>query len=428
MNKIFFKTFGCRVNQAETALLKEAFLSEGCNCTESLAKADIAVINTCALTKNSEQDLKLFINKTIKTNPKIKIALIGCLSELKKEAFFEFPNVKWVVGNEKKLELAQLIADSKNNQDYLLTPEIKATDFEINLIGKDAKTRAHLKIQDGCNEFCSYCIVPYVRGPIKSRDFENIISCYEQLLAENYKEIIITGINVGKYFNQNKNLFDLLDVLLRLNQISRIRLSSIEPNTIDLKKMIDLFNNYPNLCRFLHIPLQSGSTKILRLMNRKYTLEKFQELILTLHKTVPNLAIGTDVIVGFPEETDTDFQETYEFLKNLPLSYLHVFSYSERPGTKSNDLKTKIPVAVIKKRSQILRNLSLKKKQAFIETQLYLEKNVLFEEKKTDLWVGYTDNYLKIGVHSELDLKNKLDKVKLVKAQDKFILAELLTI
>ncbi|MFA5879948.1 MAG: tRNA (N(6)-L-threonylcarbamoyladenosine(37)-C(2))-methylthiotransferase MtaB [Candidatus Margulisiibacteriota bacterium] len=416
MTKIFFKTFGCRVNQAETSLLMESFSNQNFLLTNDFKNADIAVINTCALTKNSEHDLNLFLNKITKYNPEIKIALIGCLSELKKDFFFKTPNINWIIGNEKKLELVEIITNNFNHKNYLLTPPIQKNNFQTSLIGQDSsRTRASLKIQDGCNEFCSYCIVPYVRGSLRSRDFNNIINSYQKLIAKNYKEIIITGINVGKYFNSEKDLFDLLYALLLVSPNTRLRLSSIEPNTINQEKLINLLNKFPNFCQFLHMPLQSGSEKILKLMNRKYTIEDYQEIVSNLHQAFPNLAIGTDVIVGFPEETDSDFNITYELLKHLPLSYFHIFSYSDRPGTKSEALTNKVSPQVIKKRSKILRDLSLEKKQKFIDSQLNLEKPILFEEKKDGLWVGHTDNYLKIHLKSEENLRNKFINVKLCK-------------
>ncbi|MFC1616680.1 tRNA (N(6)-L-threonylcarbamoyladenosine(37)-C(2))-methylthiotransferase MtaB [Candidatus Margulisiibacteriota bacterium] len=412
--KVIFFTQGCRTNQAETQILTGQLANKGCQIVKSISDAEIAIVNTCIVTKNADKDIQSLINKINRQNPDIKIVLIGCQSQIRKQELLGLPNVKLVIGNENKMNLVELLSTQiETINPKVLVPEISGNPFKSETFPeKQSRTRANLKIQDGCNSYCSYCIVPYARGPSRSREFENILEEAIKLISFGFKEIVLTGINIGLYQYQEKTFIDVLSAVADISKNCRIRISSIEPMAIN-SDIISLIANHPQICRFLHIPLQSGSDKILEKMDRKYTTADFQKLILDAKNVIPNIGLGTDVIVGFPGETDADFNDTYAFLKQLPLSYFHVFPYSKREGTKSAGLKDTVSISKIQERSAKLRALSQEKKSTFYKSQLDSTHNVLFEEKKQGYWTGFTDNYIRIHIKSNQNLQNQLKSVKI---------------
>ena len=418
LNRIAFHTFGCRLNQSETAIMERSFEVDGYTIVSLNNNPDIVVVNTCTVTENGDADTRRLVSRIHRQNPRVRIALVGCQAQIQKEQLAKLPNVCWVVGNARKMELASLIRQSPwPTETQIITPAIPRESFTLPTAGIDRRhTRANLKIQDGCDFFCTFCEIPYARGRARSRIFEDILKEAHSLVAAGHKELVLTGINIGTYRYQNKTLLDILDQLEKLDDLVRVRISSIEPTTIPF----ELINRMgkTKLCRYLHIPLQSASDEVLRGMKRKYRSHEFAEFIRKAHETVPEICIGTDIIVGFPGETEEDFQKTVDFIRELPFSYCHIFSYSDRTYNKSNRLKTKISKEIIQKRSAILRHLSQRKRFLFLQNLLGTTQTVLFEENKNGFWMGRTDNYAKVQAPSSIGLLNRIAKVKLLQISD----------
>ena len=409
MKNVTFITQGCRLNQSETASLENSFESEGYNVVSDNNNADIAIINTCTVTENGDADTRRLVNKLANHNPKLKIALIGCQSQVHKEQLLELKNVKWVIGNAEKMNTHHIIAQTeKSDEKIVQTDKITRKPFTIDSSSVDQHhTRANIKIQDGCDFYCSFCVIPFARGPARSRVYEDIIRECIDLGDAGHQEIVITGINLGTYEYENKTIIDVIEGISKISTIKRIRISSIEPTTIP-KKLIEMMNTNPKLCRYLHIPLQSGSEDILQAMARKYSIKEFRTFIEWAYQTVPDICIGTDVIVGFPGETKAHFDETVANLMTMPIHYIHVFSYSERKFARSTKKENKVPSKTIAERSKILRQLSEKKRNKFDETQTQKKVTVLFESEKNGIWSGLTDNYVKIKHKSIKNLKNQI--------------------
>ncbi len=385
--------------------------------------ADIAVINTCTVTQKGDTDARRLIHKANRLNPDVSIALIGCQAEIQKNLLTNFQNVRWVVGNAKKIDLLSIIKNTRLNEPPLvITPQIPTGNFTIPITGIDEKrTRANLKIQDGCNFFCSFCEIPYARGRARSRDFQNILEEAKYLAEIGHKELIITGINVGTYRQNNHSLFDVILALEDIKKIERIRISSIEFTTID-KRILTHMAQSPKLCRHLHVPLQSADDQVLKSMNRKYTYKAFDDFIDFAYNTVKNICLGTDLIVGFPTETDIRFQKTYNHMKNSHFHYFHVFSYSRRNVAKSKKLSQTIPISVIQKRSLLLRKLSTVKRKEYYSSFIGTTQKVLFEQKKGESWTGLTDNYVRVSANCKRSLRNQIREVQCVSLENDKIL------
>ncbi|MDP8263935.1 MAG: tRNA (N(6)-L-threonylcarbamoyladenosine(37)-C(2))-methylthiotransferase MtaB [Candidatus Aceula lacicola] len=422
---ISFYTLGCRSNQSETAVLENLCKERGFKIIPENQKSDIAVINTCTVTEKGDSDTRRLVNKICRTNANVKIALIGCQAQTQKEELKEFSNVQWVVGNAKKMTLPEIITDPENQKQKILVTPIPSKPFTMPASGASAKrTRANIKIQDGCDSYCSYCEIPYARGNARSRKFDDIIKEAKLLGAFNHKEIVLTGINIGAYHFEKKMINDVIKKLLPVDGIERIRISSIEPNTIP-HDLILLMASNTKLCRYLHIPIQSACDKILFSMKRRYTSADLDLFMQFAIQNVPEICIGADVIVGFPGETDHFFEETYEFFEQAPLAYFHTFSYSNRKFAKSKDFPNQIDKKTIAKRSKALRDLSDRKKKLFIEKFLGTRQKVLFEEQKNEMWTGLTDNYLRVFVSSSKDLRNQICRVRLNSIKDNSLIGQL---
>lgn len=417
--KISFYTLGCRLNQAETAILQHSFEKKGYKVVDFGLPADVVVVNTCTVTENGDADTKKLVNKINRMNHGSRIALLGCQAQIQGQKLLSLPNVNWIVGNARKMEFTDILAETfQSDFPEVITPVISRKTFKIFAVGIDRKrTRANLKIQDGCDFFCSFCVIPYARGRARSREFDDIIKEAQTLVSAGHREIVLTGINVGTYQYQNKNFLDVIKCLEKLKGLRRLRISSIEPTTIN-KELAGLIAQSNKICRYLHIPLQSGSNKILMAMNRQYDIAEFSEYVKFVHKSVPDICLGTDMIVGFPGETEAHFQESYQVLNKLPLTYFHVFSYSERPWAKSQHLDHKVPKEIIKARSQVLRELSTQKRHAFLKKQIGKIHNVLFEQKKNGYWSGLTDTYIRVNVESTNNIHNQLLPVVLKDIQN----------
>ena len=426
-NRIAFYTFGCRLNQSETSVLERNFEAGGYEIVDLKNSPDIVVVNTCTVTENGDTDTRRLVNKINRLNPNARIALIGCQAQIQKEKLATLPNVRWVIGNAQKMDLASILHDHPvMDKPYVAAPAIQKGSFTVPILTDKldrTHTRSNLKIQDGCDFFCSFCEIPFARGRARSRVFDDILHEARILAKAGHKEIVLTGVNLGTYRYQQKTLLDILDALEKIKDLRRIRISSIEPTTIPLELIKRMGTT--KLCRHLHIPLQSGSNEVLRLMQRKYTAEEFAEFILKACQILPGLCIGTDIIVGFPGETEAHFNETADFVRELPLAYFHVFSYSDRTLNKSRNFKNKIPIMITQERSEILRALSVRKRQIFFQNLIGTNQEVLFEEKKNGFWSGLSDQYVRVAVQTPQNLKNKIVSVRLKSIKGQSILASL---
>jgi threonylcarbamoyladenosine tRNA methylthiotransferase MtaB len=414
LKKISFYTFGCRLNQSETASIQNSFEQGGYQVVGFGEPSDIVVINTCTVTEGGDADTRHLVHKVNRLNPAARIALVGCQAQIQKEQLAHLPNVRWIVGNGRKMDLLSVFNEyPKPDTPQVVTPAIERKPFRLAVASVDHDhTRANIKIQDGCDFFCSFCEIPYARGRARSRVFEDIITEAIALVAFGHKELILTGINIGTYSNQDKTLMDVIHAMNSLEGLDRLRISSIEPTTIST----DIFSYMGaenKLCRYLHIPLQSGDDEILRNMKRKYTVDEFSNFVRQAYTQVPQICIGTDVIVGFPGETDAHFERTVNILKELPIHYFHVFSYSPRHMAKSRLMEI-LPAGVIGQRSQILRDLSCAKRRLFHESLLGSTQIVLFEKPKGDGWQnGLTDNFVRVKIKGPRDLFNQTLPVRL---------------
>ncbi len=400
--KIAFHTLGCKLNFSETSSISRTFSKDKYTIVSFNSKADVYVINTCSVTENADKKTKSLIKLILKKNINGFIAIIGCYAQLKTKEISQIQGVDLVIGAKEKFRLAKYVKDAfKDNLDKINSCDISKVNFfnEAYSLGEN-RTRAFLKVQDGCDYKCSYCTIPLARGVSRSDSIENIILNIHKIAKEGIKEVVITGVNTGDYgkrIDSNKNNFlQLICELDKIEPISRYRISSIEPNLLD-DKIIEFVSKSKKFVPHFHIPLQSGSDKILKKMKRRYLTNLFSNRINTIKKLMPNSCIGVDVIVGFPGESEKDFIKTYEYLFNLEVSYLHVFKYSERSNTEALNYKEVIPEIVRKKRSNILRELSLIKRKDFYKSQIGKELNVLFEsENKNGFIEGYTENYIKV--------------------------------
>lgn len=407
LNSVSFLTQGCRLNQAESATLARSFEEKKFIVLAANEAADIVIINTCTVTENGDKDAKRLVNKAVSLNPEVKIALVGCMAQIRQAELLTWPNVQWVVGNAQKMQLAKIIAEDNQESPLLISPKMKAEAFTEPLQGIDKlHTRANIKIQDGCNFYCSFCVIPFARGPARSRLFSDILAEAKELVASGHKELVLTGINLGTYAESNKYLSDVIDQLENLSGLERIRISSIEPTTIQDTLIDQMASKSSKLCAYLHLPIQSGCDETLLAMRRKYSLDEYTSFVEKVSSKVGKLCLGTDVIVGFPGETEKHFQKTYETLANLPFAYFHVFSYSERQNTRSRKLEGKVANSEIARRSKALRELSYRKQSHYAQSFVGKKVKVLVESKKNKGWTGLTEHYLRVNLGDRQVNKN----------------------
>ena len=423
MKKVAFYTLGCKLNFSETSTIARSFEQEGYIRVDFDDPADIYVINTCSVTENADKQFKQIVRKALKTNPKAFLAAVGCYAQLKPEELASVDGVDLVLGAKEKFNITQYIDDlTKNNEGIVHSCEISETDFYVGSYSIGDRTRAFLKVQDGCDYKCTYCTIPMARGISRSDTIENILSNAKKISDKGIKEIVLTGVNIGDYgkgeFGNKKHehtFLELVQALDKVEGIERLRISSIEPNLIK-DETIDFIAQSKSFVPHFHIPLQSGSNEILKKMKRRYLRELYVSRVAKIREVMPDACIGVDVIVGFPGETDEHFLETYHFLNELDISYLHVFTYSERDNTEAVLMDGVVPDAVRAKRSKMLRGLSAKKRNAFYESQLGKEKTVLFESDNKQGYIhGVTENYVKVKAPWDPALVNTLHKVKLTK-------------
>ena len=423
MKKVAFYTLGCKLNFAETSTIARSFEEDGYIRVDFDDPADIYVINTCSVTENADKQFKQIVRKALKTNPKAFLAAVGCYAQLKPEELASVDGVDLVLGAKEKFNITQYIDDlTKNNEGVVHSCEIAETDFYVGSYSIGDRTRAFLKVQDGCDYKCTYCTIPMARGISRSDTIENILSNAKKISDKGIKEIVLTGVNIGDYgkgeFGNKKHehtFLELVQALDKVEGIERLRISSIEPNLIK-DETIDFIAQSNSFVPHFHIPLQSGSNEILKKMKRRYLRELYLSRVAKIREVMPDACIGVDVIVGFPGETDEHFLETYHFLNELDISYLHVFTYSERDNTEAVLMDGVVPDEVRAKRSKMLRGLSAKKRNAFYESQLGKEKTVLFESDNKQGYIhGFTENYVKVKAPWDPALVNTLHKVKLTK-------------
>lgn len=425
--KASFFSIGCKLNQYETEGLKECFRSEGFEVIPFGQKADVVVVNTCTVTTKGDRSSRQALRRAVKNSPGAIVAAVGCYAQISPQQLASIPGIDLVVGTSKREHLVELLRQRQQNPgDRPLVCRGKFSGFQsFDIRGFDRHTRAFVKVQEGCDNHCAYCIVPYARGPSRSRPLGDTLQQINRLVNRGYQEIVLTGICLGSYGldllsdGQRINLRELVKRLEELKGLARYRLSSIEPSYIS-EELVNLLYSSPKFCRHLHIPLQSGDTEVLEKMGRPYSAEEYRDLLWMLKTQMPDLAIGADVIVGFPGETHDHFQNTYRLIQNLPLSYLHVFRFSPRKGTAAYQMEDRVDDYTKKLRSQKLRELDREKRRAFISSFLGRSLPVLFEtsrDKQTGLLTGLTGNYIRVLAESSDELMNRIVKVRLERIQ-----------
>jgi threonylcarbamoyladenosine tRNA methylthiotransferase MtaB len=410
---IALHTLGCKLNFSETSTLGRMLENEGFIKKEFDDAADVYVINTCSVTENADKECRQLVRRIQKQNQEAIVVITGCYAQLKPSEIAAIPGVDLVLGAAEKFNLVDHLKQfTKGDSTKICSCDInEVNDFNTSFSVTD-RTRTFLKVQDGCDYTCSFCTIPMARGKSRSNTIEKIVNQVNEIAEKGVKEIVLTGVNLGDFGiidgERTTNFYSLCQALDQTEGIERFRISSIEPNLLT-EEIIKLVAKSKKFMPHFHIPLQSGSNKILGLMRRRYKRELYQERIDMVKSLMPDCAIGVDVIVGFPSESDQDFQDTFDFLHALEVSYLHVFTYSERTNTKAVELKEVVPVHIRNERNKILRNLSYQKMQYFRSSQLGKTRSVLFEqEEKSGMIEGYTDNYIRISTPHQIELKNKL--------------------
>ena len=399
--KVAFYTLGCKLTFSETSTIARNFQDEGFDRVDFEEVADMYVINTCSVTENADKQFKQIVKKAMKLNDKAFVAAVGCYAQLKPEELAAVDGVDLVLGATEKFKITDYINDlSKNDMGEIHSCEIEEADFYVGSYSIGDRTRAFLKVQDGCDYKCTYCTIPLARGISRSDALENVLKNAYEISQQGIKEIVLTGVNIGDYgkgeFGNKKHEHTFLDLVKALDEvegIERLRISSIEPNLLK-NETIDFVSKSRTFVPHFHIPLQSGSNEILGKMKRRYQREVYVDRVENIRKVMPHACIGVDVIVGFPGETDEHFLETYNFLNELDISYLHVFTYSERDNTEAATMENVVPMNVRSKRSKMLRGLSVKRRRAFYESQIGTNRTVLFEsENKAGYIHEFTKNY-----------------------------------
>ncbi|GAB5564552.1 MAG: tRNA (N(6)-L-threonylcarbamoyladenosine(37)-C(2))-methylthiotransferase MtaB [Winogradskyella sp.] len=424
--KVAFYTLGCKLNFSETSTIARSFKDEGFDRVDFSEKADIYVINTCSVTENADKRFKTIVKQAQKVNPEAFVAAIGCYAQLKPEELADVNGVDLVLGATEKFKITDYLNDlSKNDFGEVHSCEIENADFYVGSYSIGDRTRAFLKVQDGCDYKCTYCTIPLARGISRSDTMENVLKNAHEISEKGIKEIVLTGVNIGDYgkgeFGNKKHEHTFLDLVTKLDKvegIERLRISSIEPNLLK-NETIDLVSQSRAFVPHFHVPLQSGSNDILKKMKRRYMRELYVDRVTKIKEVMPHACIGVDVIVGFPGETEEHFLETYNFLNELDISYLHVFTYSERDNTEAAAMDGVVPKNVRAKRSKMLRGLSAKKRRAFYENQIHTERTVLFESENKEGYIhGFTENYVKVKTPWNPELVNTLHQVKLSKIDE----------
>ncbi len=424
--KVAFYTLGCKLNFSETSTIARNFQEEGFERVDFEEVADMYVINTCSVTDNADKQFKQIVKKAMKLNDKAFVAAVGCYAQLKPEELAAVDGVDLVLGATEKFKITDYINDlTKNDRSEVHSCEIEDADFYVGSYSVGDRTRAFLKVQDGCDYKCTYCTIPLARGISRSDALENVLKNASDISKQGIKEIVLTGVNIGDYgkgeFGNKKHehtFLDLVQALDKVDGIERLRISSIEPNLLK-NETIEFVSKSKAFVPHFHIPLQSGSNEILAKMKRRYQREVYTDRVENIRKFMPHACIGVDVIVGFPGETDAHFLETYHFLNEMDISYLHVFTYSERDNTEAAAMLEIVPMNIRNKRSKMLRGLSVKKRRAFYESQIGTNRTVLFESENKEGYIhGFTENYVKVKAPWNPELANTLHEINLTKIDE----------
>ncbi len=424
MKKVSFYTLGCKLNQSESAVMAEQFREQGYEIVPFGEKADICVINTCTVTAKTDYRCRQMIRRAKKIVPEAKIAVVGCYAQLHPEAIRKIEGVDFILGSDRKFDLPELLEDEKKTNATIIEKSdnrqfhAPASGFFWN------HTRGFLKIQDGCDNFCSYCAVPLARGRSRSDNLDDILDHAERLVAAGHRELVLTGVHIGMYgkdLQPRVSLIDVIENLEKIEGLERIRLSSLEPNEID-DALLEHIANSDKICRHLHVPLQSGDDEILKRMRRLYRSQDFIDVIHKIKSYLPHCGLGTDVIVGFPGETEEHFQNTRGIIEKLPFTYLHVFSYSVRPGTAAAKFSEQVDSETIKRRSEILRKIGMSKKREFYRSFIGKTVRVLWETKTEDGWMtGLTGEYVRARAKVNLELLNKIGYLQVERTNGDFV-------
>lgn len=414
--KVAFYTLGCKLNFSETSTISRNFENQGFAKVDFTDRPDIFIINTCSVTENADKKCKQIVKKALKINPNAFITMIGCFAQLKPDDIANINGVDLVLGANEKFNILDHVNDLEKNEVAKIENEnIKITNDFIPSYSFGDRTRSFLKIQDGCDYFCTFCTIPLARGKSRNATIDETIIEAEKVAKTNIKEVVLTGVNIGDYGQNGKeDFYQLIQKLDNVEGIERFRISSIEPNLLN-EDIIKFVANSKRFLPHFHIPLQSGSDTLLKAMRRKYLTDLYENRIDLIKKTNPSTCIGVDVIVGFPGETEEEFLKTVEFIKSLDISYLHVFTYSERANTTAKKMADSVPISIRRERSKFLQILSNKKRRAFYETQIGQKKSVLFEgEENEGTMYGFTENYVKVKTAFNAELVNQIVKVELL--------------
>lgn len=423
--KVAFSTLGCRVNTYESEAMAEKFVREGYEIVDFSEKADVYVINTCSVTNMGDKKSRQIIGKARRLNEEAIIAAVGCYSQIAPDEVSAIEGVDVVLGTRNKGDIVYYVnkARDEQKQQIQVAEVLKNKEFEdLSIADYQDKTRAFLKIQDGCNRFCAYCLIPYTRGAVCSKDFNKVMQEIKDLASHGFKEIILSGIHTASYgvdLEEKVSVVDILEAIENIDGIERVRIGSIDPTffTEDVVKRIVCLKK---LCPQFHLSLQSGCDATLKRMNRRYSSKKYEEIVNLLRDKIKDVSITTDVIVGFPGETDEEFNETYEFLKKIKLTKTHIFKYSQRTGTKAYSMENQVDGTAKDKRSKILIELNKVNEKNFTKSYTGKTLDVLFEEKyskEENYYVGYTKNYIRVIAKADCDISSKILNVKIENAQ-----------
>ncbi|MDP6569690.1 MAG: tRNA (N(6)-L-threonylcarbamoyladenosine(37)-C(2))-methylthiotransferase MtaB [Candidatus Marinimicrobia bacterium] len=422
---VAFQTLGCKLNFTETSTLAREFSTHGYAQVNANDPADLVVINTCSVTENANKKARKAVRQALKRSPQAQVAVIGCYAQLNPEEIIHIPGVRLVAGAEDKFKIVEAIESGWNeDKAVVLNSPIQEVENFVPSYSMGERTRSFLKVQDGCDYTCSFCTIPLARGKSRSANIENTLLQAQDIADSGMQEIVLTGVNVGDFGkNHGETFYDLIRELEKLQGIERYRISSIEPNLLTDDIIRFIFDSQKFLPHF-HIPLQSGSDTILKSMRRRYQRNLYAEKVSYIKAMDKQACIGVDVIVGFPGETEKDFAETYDFLNGLDVSYLHVFSYSQRRNTDAVALEPKIPTEVIAERSRILQKLSMEKRKSFYTQNLQSSRKVLAETWETGFLTGHTENYIPVHIKGEKAEVNSIIPVKLIHLSDSFVMGE----
>lgn len=419
-------TLGCKLNFSETSAIARILVEQGFQKVEFSDRADYYIINTCSVTENADRETKYVVKTALKTNPEAKIIIVGCFAQLKPEEISKIKGVNLVLGANEKFKIHEYLEQLEEQEEpVVISGDINNVEFYADAYSQGERTRSFLKVQDGCDYFCSFCTIPLARGKSRSNSIAHTVEVAKKVAATGVKEIVLTGVNIGDFGKTTdgnerteENFLLLIKELEKNVEVERFRISSIEPNLLT-NEIIDFVANSNKFMPHFHIPLQSGSDKILKLMRRKYLRQLYKERVEKIKTVMPHACIGVDIIVGFPGETQEQFLETYNFVNELNVSYLHVFTYSERANTRAVNISPVVPISERKERNKMLRILSEKKKRKFYAEHVSTERKVLFEaENDNGIRYGFTDNYIKVGIPYEEEMWNTIQTISLKEVSD----------